>query len=87
MREERTIQRSKINRHMMSTPLSLLSAIEKSNRKKLLNRIEKQVAVVLRRADDAMVPMEIPEARDIALQEILDLEIEEEKELVKVRQI
>ena len=44
--------------------------------KDLRGRIKKHVKVVLRRADKQKIPMEIPEAQELAKKEIIDLEME-----------
>ena len=51
--------------------------------KDLSARIKKHVKVVLRRADKQKIPMEIPEAQDLAKKEIIDLEMEEERKRAK----
>jgi hypothetical protein len=51
-------------------------------KKELLARIKKHILVVLKRADKQNIPMEIPEATDIATEEIIELEVEVEKKNV-----
>jgi hypothetical protein len=52
-------------------------------RKVLLGKIEKQVKVVLRRADKMRIPMEIPEAREIAMEEVIEMEMKAEVKVVE----
>ena len=83
IQDERCANRMKRNKHLLSAKQSLLSTDERLGKKKLLARIEKQLKVVLRRADDAKIPMEIPEGTEVAIEEILQMEVEAEKDLVR----
>lgn len=57
--------------------------VEQQDLKKILQEaIKKHIKVVLRRADKQNIPMEIPEAQDIATEEIIEIEIELEKKKV-----
>ena len=49
-------------------------------RDELQERIKAQIKVVLRRADKQKIPIEIPEARDLATKEVIDAELELERE-------
>jgi hypothetical protein len=49
----------------------------------LRESIKKHVKVVLRRADKQKIPMEIPEAHELAKKEIIDLEMEAERQRAK----
>lgn len=84
IREERIKQRAARCQSLLNTPLKFLSPEEKAERKKLLDRIAKQVKVVLRKADDAKIPMELAEANDIATEDIVNAEKEDEKQQCKV---
>lgn len=52
-------------------------------RKVLLGKIEKQIKVVLRRADKMRIPMEIPEAKEIATEEVIEMEMKAEVKVVE----
>lgn len=56
---------------------------EKALKKDLLDRIKKHIKVVLRKADKAKIPMEIPEARELATIEIIEAESKLERARVK----
>lgn len=62
---------------MPETPEDIILA------KDLKERIKKHVKVVLRRADKQKIPMEIPEAQELAKKEIIDLEMEAERQRAK----
>ena len=51
--------------------------------KVIVERSKKHVKTVLRKADKQKIPMEIPEAKEIAVDEIIDQIVEEELELVR----
>ena len=46
----------------------------------LQERIKAQIKVVLRRADKQKIPIEVPEARDLATKEVIDAELELERD-------
>ena len=82
IREERCAARLQKMKHLLESQNSWLSPDERIAKKKLTARIQKHLVIVLRRADDARIPMEIPEGTEIATDEILLMEVEAEKELV-----
>jgi hypothetical protein len=51
-----------------------------------MKRIKAQVKIVLRRADKQKIPMEIPEANELATIEVIDAEIEAQKEAYRIEQ-
>jgi hypothetical protein len=57
---------------------------EEALKKDLVLRIKKHTPVVLHRADKQKIPMEIPEAREIAQIEVIEHEIKEEKKRIKI---
>eukprot|EP01041_Mallomonas_annulata_P014808 gene14808-31454_t len=56
---------------------------EKALRKDLKARAKKHVKDVLRRADKQRIPMELPEAQQIALKEVVEMEVKAERDRVK----
>ena len=52
--------------HVLRGASSALSKVERDERKALRLRVKKQVITVLRQADDNHIPMELPEAEEIA---------------------
>jgi len=53
--------------------------------KEIREKIKKQTKIVLRRADKQKIPMEIPEAEELARKEIVDEEMEVERERAKAQ--
>jgi hypothetical protein len=91
LREERCKKRVEHFQTLLNTPTHWvtnrpenLSPEETAEWDKLMARIKKQMKVVLRRADDAKIPMEYDEAEGIAIEELMAAEVEDEKEKVKV---
>eukprot|EP00596_Hydrurales_sp_CCMP1899_P000686 CAMPEP_0119054932 /NCGR_PEP_ID=MMETSP1177-20130426/75402_1 /TAXON_ID=2985 /ORGANISM="Ochromonas sp, Strain CCMP1899" /LENGTH=521 /DNA_ID=CAMNT_0007035337 /DNA_START=683 /DNA_END=2245 /DNA_ORIENTATION=+ len=80
---ERADKRAVDTRTLLGMHNSMLSKVEKVDKKRLLATINNQVKGVLRRADEQRVPMEIPEAREIAAEEVILMEVEDEKRRTK----
>jgi hypothetical protein len=58
---------------------------EVSYSKVIREKIKRQTKVVLRRADKQKIPMEIPEAEELAKKEVIDEEMEAERERAKAQ--
>ena len=77
--EERKIKRTKDKEHECKRCLTLPETPEELALKKtILDRAKKHVKAVLRRADKQKIPMELPEAQEIAVDEIIEQIVEEE---------
>lgn len=76
-RDRRAIERGEMCRRALSGPETPEEVIL---RKDLQKRIQKHIKVVLRRADKQKIPMEIPEAQDLAEVEVIATEVELERE-------
>ena len=82
--ETKKTERSRLKgiecRHCLVSPET---PAQKELRKELLKKIDKQVKVVLRRADKMRIPMEIPEAKEIAKEEVIEMEMKNEIQVVQ----
>ncbi len=56
---------------------------EQHMKDRLIRQIKDHVPVVLKRADKQKIPMEIPEAKEVAQEEIIQLEMKEEQKRIK----
>lgn len=75
-RENRMKERAKLCRRALQLPET---PEEVELKKELLKRVKKHVKNVLRRADKQKIPMEIPEALELATREIIEMEVQMEK--------
>ena len=80
--EDRCAKLIKHQKFLLESATAFLSPEERIERKELQRRIKKQIPVILRRADDNHIPMEIPEAEEDATAEVLQNSLEAERELV-----